>query len=146
LHTSIPFLLHSLRSNGVYDKTILGVVSNSDCRVSSILNSLGVLVRSEPQDAYQAHNRGKGTGKNGIIDFLTLSYNVGVEKPHPRIFEAAFEEARRLDADEEREWTKVHVGDDIGKDVRAAGRAGWRGVLWDGEGESEKVLKQILGI
>ncbi|KAA8902230.1 HAD-like domain-containing protein [Sphaerosporella brunnea] len=137
LHTSIPFLLQSLRANTTYDKTVIGVVSNSDCRVLPILSSLGILVRNDPQD--------QRVGINGTLDFVTLSYDVGVEKPHQRIFEAAFNTARRQDDDTEREWTRVHVGDDVEKDVKAAESAGWRAVLWDGEGEPEDILRKILG-
>jgi FMN phosphatase YigB (HAD superfamily) len=113
--------------------------------VSSILSSLGVLVRNQPPGARQESLEGKGSGTEGIIDFITLSYDVGVEKPHQKIFEAAFEEAKRLDGGKEREWAKVHVGDDLEKDVKAAERAGWRGILWNGEGEPKEILRDILG-
>jgi putative hydrolase of the HAD superfamily len=140
LHTSVPFLLHSLRSNTIYSHTVIGVVSNSDSRVPSILRDLGVTVRNYPP----TQSRDVGAGKNGIIDFVTLSYDIGVQKPDPRIFEAAFAEAKRLVRDENMEWIKVHVGDDFEKDFRAAEKAGWKGVLWDGEGRPEEVLKEIL--
>jgi FMN phosphatase YigB (HAD superfamily) len=113
--------------------------------VSSILSSLGVLVKNQPPGARQQSLQVQGTGTEGIIDFITLSYDVGVEKPHQKIFEAAFEEAKRLDRRKDRDWTKVHVGDDMEKDVKAAERAGWRGVLWNGEGQPKEILREILG-
>lgn len=136
LHPSVPFLLHSLRANVLYSHTVIGVISNGDARVPLVLQDLDVMVRGfQP-----AHG-----GKNGVIDFVTLSYDVGIQKPHPRIFDISFAKAREFYAGDNLSWTKVHVGDDIEKDVRAAERAGWRGVLWDGEGQPEFVLKQILG-
>lgn len=139
LHTSIPFLLHTLRTNKVYSETVIGVVSNSDLRVPSILQSLGVAVKNYPQSG----SDGIG-GENGTIDFVTLSYNVGVEKPDSRIFAAALEVAKKMSCGEEKEWAKVHVGDDYEKDVMAAQSAGWVGLMWDGERKPEQVLDNIL--
>ena len=136
LHASAPFLLRSLRANVLYSHTVIGVISNGDARVPLVLQDLGVSVRdSEPANE----------GKNGVIDFVTLSYHVGIQKPHPRIFDISFAKAKELYAGDNLGWTKVHVGDDIEKDVSAAEQAGWRGVLWDGEGQPEAVLKMILG-
>jgi len=140
LHTSIPFLLKSLRVNDHYNHTVIGVISNSDPRVASVLRSLGVAIRSYP--SMNIHDT--ADGENGTIDFVTLSYDVGVEKPSQRIFEAAFEEAKQLAGGEDKEWVKVHIGDDMEKDVLAAQCAGWAGVLWDGEAIPEMILDVIL--
>jgi len=83
-------------------------------------------------------------GEAGTIDFVTLSYDVGVEKPHRRIFEAAFLEAKSLAGGDDTEWAKVHVGDDMEKDVVAARSAGWESILWDGEARPEVILDMIL--
>ncbi|KAF8242843.1 HAD-superfamily hydrolase [Wilcoxina mikolae CBS 423.85] len=141
LHTSVPFLLHSLRSNTMYSHTIIGVVSNSDSRVPLILRDLGITVRNYPP----TQRRDIEAGKNGEIDFVTLSYDIGFQKPDPRIFEAALAEAKRLEEEDNVEWVKVHVGDDFEKDFQAAEKAGWRGVFWDGEGRPEEILNEILG-
>ncbi len=136
----VPQLLASLRSNTAYDRTVLGVVSNSDPRIPSILRSLGVDVKPF------ADSDGSTEKNQAQLDFVTLSYDVGVEKPGRGIFDAAFESAVRI-VGGEHEWEKVHVGDDVEKDVEGARRAGWRAVHWGGEaGENEvEVLKNILG-
>lgn len=141
LHKSIPFLLHSLRSSAepTYSTTLIGVVSNSDPRVPSILRSLGIKVKS-----YAKSYSGDTGGKNGSVDFVTVSYDVGFEKPDPRIFDAALETAKKLAGPEEKEWVKVHIGDDYEKDFQGAKNAGWTGLIWDGETKPEQVLKNIL--
>lgn len=141
MHTSIPFLLKSLKANNQYDHTVIGLISNSDFRVISVLRSLGVAIKSYPPMKIEDEL----DGENGTIDFVTLSYDVGVEKPQQRIFEAAFEEAKRkTSGGEGHEWVKVHIGDDMEKDVLAAQGAGWAGVLWDGEAKPGVLLDMIL--
>jgi phosphoglycolate phosphatase-like HAD superfamily hydrolase len=81
------------------------------------------------------------------IDFTILSYDVGHEKPDPRIFFAAEEmlasllaaDGQKVDVDE---WRKVYVGDEFAKDVVGATRAGWGAVLVDREegGQKEDVV------
>ena len=61
----------------------------------------------------------------GQFDFLAVSSHVGFEKPHPRIFEWALEQAD-VPAD-----TVVHVGDHLDADVRGAEAVGIAGVLID---------------
>jgi FMN phosphatase YigB (HAD superfamily) len=158
LYPSVPALLRAIRFNDAYDRTVIGVVSNSDPRVWSILNSLGVAVKGYQTTAPAASNAHRQDiedspntmeGRNGSIDFLTLSYDVGVEKPDKRIFDAAFEKAQSVltghaSYGEKIEWTRVHVGDNLKKDVEAAEIAGWRAILWDGKRRPEAVLKEIL--
>jgi hypothetical protein len=140
LHTSIPSLLKFLKANDQYDHTAIGVISNSDSRIVSVLRSLGVAIRSYPPMKVQD----EVDGEAGTIDFVTLSYDVGVEKPHQKIFEAAFLEAKSLFGGDDTEWAKVHIGDDMEKDVVAARSAGWEGILWDGEAKHEVILDMIL--
>ncbi|TGZ81454.1 hypothetical protein EX30DRAFT_263698 [Ascodesmis nigricans] len=110
-------------------------------------------------------------GTNGTVDFLTLSYDVGVSKPDKGIFEAAEKAAldvvgegadeewelvrRRIDEGEmvemmekrKRRWTgrRVHVGDEWRKDVQAAREAGWEGVLWRDDITLEEMVEKLLG-
>ena len=62
------------------------------------------------------------------INFVTLSYDVGSEKPHSSIFDAARALAAEKDvpADE-----CLHVGDDLEKDYYGARDAGWSALLLD---------------
>ncbi|CCX08743.1 Similar to Putative uncharacterized hydrolase C7D4.05; acc. no. O14262 [Pyronema omphalodes CBS 100304] len=134
LHPSVPYLLHQIRAaagRGKYDKVILGVISNSDYRVISILRSLGVGVRD--QDPAMRHSVYTGDQENGLIDTVTLSYDVGVEKPHPRMWLVAWNKARAMERNRGLWWDRVHVGDDREKDFEAA------------KEDKKRVLGEILG-
>lgn len=74
------------------------------------------------------------------MDFVTLSYDVGYEKPDRRIWDAAAKQASAASDG----WRKVHVGDDLEKDVRGAEDAGWKGLHWDGLGEWKNICSMIL--
>lgn len=91
---------------------------------------------------------------NGEVDFLTLSYDVGVQKPDRGIFEAAEKMALQYVGEDEeavengeQRWQgrRVHVGDEWKKDVEAARNAGWEGVLWRDDITEEEILEKILG-
>lgn len=72
------------------------------------------------------------------IAFTILSYDVGVEKPHRGIFNAARDLflRTRLDAEDgDGEVEMVHVGDYLEKDLLGAREAGWGSVLLDREGK-----------
>ncbi|KAL7276626.1 hypothetical protein RUND412_000362 [Rhizina undulata] len=122
-------------NNGPFSHTILGVVTNSDHRVSLILESLGIPIRS------QASSREGGAlpelGQS--LDFVTFSYDVGFEKPEKEIFEAARQTALMMvpETERDRKWIFVHVGDDLEKDYHGAKKAGWEGILIDCEVESD---------
>jgi putative hydrolase of the HAD superfamily len=85
----------------------LGVVSNSDGRVATLLQQVGL-----------ADHFGV------IVD----SFEVGVEKPEPRIFEIALERLGAQAAE------TIYVGDFYAVDVVGARRAGIRPVLLDSLG------------
>jgi putative hydrolase of the HAD superfamily len=95
-----PETLDRLRARGLR----LGVVSNADGRVRALLEDLDLARR---------------------FDVIVDSRVVGVEKPHPRIFEIALEALGEAPA------RAVHVGDFPQVDVVGARRAGIRPVLLD---------------
>ncbi|KAJ4257834.1 hypothetical protein NW757_003461 [Fusarium falciforme] len=131
-----------------FDKVVIGVVTNSDDRIPSILSSLGLDV--SPLRYGTEVDPKEIAGQEYDIDFHCMSYDVGVEKPDKLIFNAAElmlaeiiamrngkspAEAR---ADTE-SWRKVHVGDEYAKDVVGAANAGWKSVLLDGEEEAATI-------
>ncbi len=65
------------------------------------------------------------------FDFIAASSRIGFEKPHPRIFEWALEQAR-VDATE-----AIHVGDHLVADVEGARGVGIDGVLIDRFGRQD---------
>jgi REG-2-like HAD superfamily hydrolase len=84
--------------------TRVGMISNWDTRLRSLLDGLGVLER---------------------LDVLVVSGEIGIEKPDPRIFEHA---ARELGVPI---GAMVHVGDDAEDDIAGATAAGARAVHVD---------------
>jgi len=97
---STPQVLAELHGRGL----TLGVVSNADGRIASILRHCGI---------------------EQFFDVVIDSHLVGVEKPDPRIFQLALEQARA-----QVECT-VFVGDIYGIDVLGAERVGIRPFLLD---------------
>jgi HAD-hyrolase-like len=99
-----------------WDLTVVGVITNSDDRVPSILSSLGLKVGArmvqKPEQMSQGNTQFQAVrnedAANAIpmgsfsprcfdgptrtdedINFTVLSYDVGAEKPNPQIFQAA---------------------------------------------------------
>lgn len=95
--------LTALRERGL----TLGAVSNWVWNLPELLHSLD-LVR--------------------LFDFIAASARIGYEKPHPRIFEWALEQAK-VDPSE-----VLHVGDHVDADVLGAHSVGIEGVLIDRRG------------
>lgn len=127
LYPDVMPLFKSLRqiktaSNGdsAWSKPIVGIITNSDNRVPSILSNFGLKVglRRHGNDS-QASVKAEDD-----INFVMLSYDVGFEKPDSKIFDAA----KQLVPGQER---FLHIGDDLQKDYYAAKRAGWEGLLLD---------------
>ncbi|KAL4751633.1 hypothetical protein BDW72DRAFT_91070 [Aspergillus terricola var. indicus] len=135
-------------SQGRGRKVVVGVVSNSDDRISSVIESLGVSVRDARTGEEKTRSGGDLPGfeeerekektanppqdqKQADIDFILTSYQVGVEKPDPLVWNVATRTALQLtgesDAgeDEVGGWERIHIGDDYGKDYRGAVEAGW---------------------
>ncbi len=77
------------RGNGMpVGNVVVGVLTNSDPRVSSVLRSLGLSV-GVPGTRQQEE-------VEPDIDFVLTSYEIGVEKPDPRAFLAAERIARSI--------------------------------------------------
>ncbi|RAQ50968.1 haloacid dehalogenase-like hydrolase [Aspergillus flavus] len=144
-----PFFSHirAVKENGgrlgPFERVVVGVVSNSDDRVPAVLKSLGLRVGDCRADegvdsmrlsGFEERSSSEMTEGSGVtdgvsdIDLVITSYEAGVEKPSPRIFEVARRQAKALTRVEDLgDWTCVHVGDDVDKDYRAAVGAGWDG-------------------
>ncbi|KAI9681948.1 MAG: hypothetical protein M1817_000002 [Caeruleum heppii] len=129
-----------------WHQTIVGVTTNSDHRVPSILSSLGLDI----SNCLESESPVDSPDLDSDIQFTILSYDVGAEKPGPRIFNAAkemsspcFKHGNGLaaayphsgNAASSEDKTYLHVGDDLDKDVVGAQQAGWNSVLIDRKGQ-----------
>ena len=114
--------------------TTVGVITNSDDRVSSILISLGLSVRPFKLGGMQWDTTHINASEREAedINFVALSYDIGFEKPDPRIFQAVRDLIKQV-KDEDCEY--LHVGDDLEKDISGAKAAGWGSLLLDREGK-----------
>ena len=135
-------------------RTMLGIVSNSDPRVTSILDSFGIKSASGqkaelyPPRFAPEHRNDDPKFPSAQFAFSTLSYNCGWEKPNPSIYKKAlgdasktlnrmsiFERLTRSGKDVltsiNEEFHHMHVGDSLEKDVIPALTAGWDAVLLD---------------
>ncbi|QPC60097.1 hypothetical protein HYE67_002328 [Fusarium culmorum] len=142
--------LKGLKSNSSrhYHQLVVGVITNSDDRIPSILSSLGLTVSPL---RYGTQSDANQTETNTYdIDFHCMSYDVGVEKPDKRIFNTAeYMLAQIISARSGRSlnesksevgtWQKVYVGDDYSKDVVGSTNAGWNPVLLDPKDECDSV-------
>lgn len=105
-----------------------------------MLSSLGLRVnglRYNSSPEKMAEESKKGEGKEAQdIDFCIMSYDIGVEKPHPEIFKAAISTLDSLlqsegHCYESKDWNLLYVGDEVAKDAKGAVQAGWDAVLLD---------------
>lgn len=136
-----------------YRSVVVGIVTNSDARVPSILSSLGLVVGplryGDAGPCAQQPSPDQKSSENDI-DFVVTSYDVGFEKPDRRIFEAAREVVGKMLGVEVTldEFECVHVGDDVAKDVHGAKGAGWKGVRLVREVGEEKIgsVDEITGL
>ena len=126
----LPFFqaLHRRRQRSSNSSEILlGILTNSDDRVPSILASLGLRVGLWRYGTEEGKLHATSETYHDI-DFVALSYDIGSEKPHCGIFDAA----REMASPSEGHITRcIHVGDDLEKDYRGAEGAGWTGLLLD---------------
>ena len=115
-----------------WQRTVVGVITNSDDRIPGILESFGLKVgpmRFRSGDRLRASDV-----EEYDVNFIVLSYDVGYEKPNKEIFEAAdqvLEDVLIGSGAEAADFDKVFVGDDMEKDAQAASKAGWYGMLVD---------------
>lgn len=130
LYPEVIPLLQAIRSpppNWPYNSTVIGVITNSDPRVTSVLNSLGVGVRSHVSITSEDCETNED---KALLDFVTLSYDVGCEKPDIGIFNAARMAGHQsVGGSDAGAWRYVHVGDELVKDYQGAESAGWKGIL-----------------
>jgi FMN phosphatase YigB (HAD superfamily) len=120
-----------------WDKTVVGVITNSDDRVSGILESFGLQVGSRRVGS--SAQRTARASFDDDISFVVLSYDVGFEKPDRRIFDAASEMLRETLAEAGNSaegqdidgFEKLYVGDSIEKDYFGAKDAGWNALVVD---------------
>ncbi len=148
LYPDVPLtfqLLRKLKQAAQHDSSAIdlsvGIITNSDDRVVSILQSLGLSIGplkrsmlasdSKPGVHLASENR-----EIADVDFVTLSYDVGVEKPSRGIFDAA-KEFGSLGLGRKVEERFMHVGDDLDKDFKGAQQAGWEALLLDREGKHD---------
>lgn len=114
---------------------IVGIITNSDDRVLSILQSLSLPT---------SHRRFlPGRGRSALIkrtdnafDFVVTSYDTGAAKPDRRIFDAAKLCAALPDDEKDVEHIYLHIGDDPIKDYQAAIQAGWEAACVGGYGRT----------
>lgn len=141
LSTVLRALKHQ-NARAQFTKIIIGVITNSDDRVPSILSSFGL--RVSPMRYGNEENPSTIAEQDYDIDFHCMSYDVGVEKPDKFIFDAAQLMLARVIAVRDGKslaearsdietWRKVYVGDEYAKDVVGALNAGWNPVLLDAD-------------
>lgn len=111
----------------------IGVITNSDDRVPSLLSSLGLEV-SPRRYGLTVDSLNSHSDREDDIDFVVMSYDVGYEKPSRDVFDAAKQLVRSNWGNPEQEDRFIHIGDDLKKDVEGAERAGWESVLLDRDG------------
>lgn len=124
---------------GPFDRVVVGVLSNSDDRISAVLKSLGLSVGDMRADQdvssmrlpgfeERAPNEDSNNTELHDLDLIITSYDAGAEKPSRTIFDVAKRQALRLTgSQDESSWVCVHAGDDYAKDYQAAIDAGWEG-------------------
>lgn len=123
-----------------WNKTVVGIITNSDNRVPGILESFGLKVgprRVGAPDEREAH-----AALEDDIGFVVLSYDVGVEKPQRAIFDAAYNSfqetlASRGDKSNPQDWEKLYIGDSLKHDVVGANQAGWKALRLDRQDQDQ---------
>lgn len=136
--------IHSARAtqkpSWPWDRTVVGVITNSDDRVPGVLSALGLRVGT--RKVGNSEQRSTESSVQDDISFVVLSYDVGYEKPDHRIFNAAkklFEETlaeRSMKAEEQfvDDFELLHIGDDVEKDYFGAKNVGWNALVLDRSG------------
>lgn len=117
-----------------WDKTVVGIITNSDDRVTGILESFGLKIGS--RRVCTSDQRHLERSLDDDISFVILSYDVGFEKPDRRMFDSATDMLRQMLAVSHEglkvdDFEKIYVGDELQKDYNGARDAGWSGLLLD---------------
>ncbi|KAK4139215.1 uncharacterized protein C8A04DRAFT_16054 [Dichotomopilus funicola] len=141
---------HHQPTRAYFHRVVVGVITNSDDRVPSILSSLGFNVSPLRfgTDIEQPHVVRE---QQYDVDLHCMSYDVGFAKPDRQIFDAAEGLATQLVATQEgvesveqataATWCKVYIGDEYEKDVVGARTAGWiPAFVGDGDELPEELL------
>ncbi|PVI06097.1 hypothetical protein DM02DRAFT_715277 [Periconia macrospinosa] len=131
-------------SSWKWDRTVVGIITNSDDRVPSVLESFGLKIGARRVGS--PAQRTAEARMDDDISFVVLSYDVGNEKPDRRIFEAAEgmlketlaeggtdAESQSIDG-----YEKLYVGDSFDKDYQGAKAAGWDALLLQREAGREQ--------
>jgi hypothetical protein len=125
-----------------WNKTVVGIITNSDARVPGILESFGLKIG--PRRVGTPDQRTAEAALEDDINFVVLSYDVGVEKPNRAIFDAAVNSFKEtlagtnddvLKADN---FERLYIGDDLKNDYSGAKQARWHAILLDRAGDYEK--------
>ena len=118
---------------GAAPQFAIGVITNSDDRVPSVLSSLGLEVGPR-RYGFGVESPDPHFNMEDDIDFVVMSYDVGYEKPSRDVFDAAKQLVGSKWGDPDQEDRFIHIGDDLKKDFEGAQRAGWESVLLDRKG------------
>ncbi|KAH6616607.1 haloacid dehalogenase [Boeremia exigua] len=117
-----------------WEKTVVGIITNSDDRVPGILNSFGLKIG--PRRVGTPDQRSVDAIAEDDISFVVLSYDVGVEKPDRGMFDAAVDSMKdtlsgRDDGLQIEDFEKLYVGDSLNDDYNGARGAGWNALMLD---------------
>lgn len=119
-----------------WNKTIVGIITNSDDRVPDILRSFGMNIGR--MRAGSKKMRREESASENDISFVVLSYDVGCKKPDRRMFDAAKSLLKDVMEDESdnpqfltEQFEYLYVGDEWEKDYVAARKAGWNSLFLD---------------
>jgi hypothetical protein len=121
--------------NWNWDNTIIGLITNSDDRVSGVLRSFGLKISPLRYSKDKATHVEPRT-INDDVNFVILSYDVDHGKPNQVVFDAAEQllstviATQRLNHAAE-SFEKLHVGDDWDQDYQGAKKAGWHALHLD---------------
>jgi FMN phosphatase YigB (HAD superfamily) len=133
----------TLHPDWTWDKTVVGIITNSDDRVPSVLESFGLKVG--PRRVGRPGERMAQASLDDDVNFVVLSYDVGTEKPDRKMFDAAIQMLQETIAEKSdhdghaihdgpadvEDFTKLYVGDSLEHDYFGAKQAGWDAVLVD---------------
>lgn len=111
-------LLMEMKNSG----KIVGVISNFDPRLKDLLNDMELTA----------------------FDFILTSYEAGVEKPNPKIFDLALYETKKIITNEViLPHECLHIGNELVKDYQGARNVGWKSVLINSETHVQPQFKDI---